>query len=172
MLSKADMYKSLFTENTVATQKHSSASINTNKIQYKIQRSSPSQYSWRTEPKNKKWKKTTKKYKTNMLRSIGKQAGESVKSVLRRKRKLRWEGFADEVLSMEWKSRSWPVAHSVTGSICSGQFSSVRLHDVNKPLFVNPCMVLAVMPLRTCVGGIRCTECSLVLFYSDSCCGH
>ena len=37
------IYKSLFTENSVATQKHSSASINTNKIQYKIQRSSPSQ---------------------------------------------------------------------------------------------------------------------------------
>jgi len=37
------IYKSLLTENTVATQKHNSASINTNKIQYKIQRSSPSQ---------------------------------------------------------------------------------------------------------------------------------
>jgi len=36
------IYKSLFTENSVATQKDSSASINTNKIQYKIQRSSPS----------------------------------------------------------------------------------------------------------------------------------
>ena len=34
---------STFTENLVATQKHSSANINTNKIQYKIQRSSPSQ---------------------------------------------------------------------------------------------------------------------------------
>jgi len=33
------LYKSVFTENSVATQKHSSASINTNKIQYKIQRS-------------------------------------------------------------------------------------------------------------------------------------
>ena len=29
------IYKSLFTENSVATQKHSSTSINTNKIQYK-----------------------------------------------------------------------------------------------------------------------------------------
>ena len=37
------LYKSLFTENSVATQKHCSTSINTNKIQYKIQRSSPSQ---------------------------------------------------------------------------------------------------------------------------------
>ena len=37
------IYKSLFTENSVATQKRSSAIINTNKIQYKIQRSSPSQ---------------------------------------------------------------------------------------------------------------------------------
>jgi len=37
------LYKSLFTENSVATQKHSSANINTNKIQYKMQRSSPSQ---------------------------------------------------------------------------------------------------------------------------------
>ena len=32
------LYKSLFTENSVATQKHSSANINTNKIQYNIQR--------------------------------------------------------------------------------------------------------------------------------------
>jgi len=37
------LYKSLLTENSVATQKHSSASINSNKIQYKIQRPSPSQ---------------------------------------------------------------------------------------------------------------------------------
>jgi len=37
------LYKSLLTENSVATQKHNSTSINTNKIQYKIQRSSPSQ---------------------------------------------------------------------------------------------------------------------------------
>jgi len=43
LLAEAFYYKSLFTENSVATQKHSSASINTNKIQYKIQRSSPSQ---------------------------------------------------------------------------------------------------------------------------------
>jgi len=31
------IYKSLFTENSIAIQKHSSSSINTNKIQYKIQ---------------------------------------------------------------------------------------------------------------------------------------
>ena len=36
------IYKCLFTENSVATHKHSSTSINTNKIQYKIQRSNPS----------------------------------------------------------------------------------------------------------------------------------
>jgi len=43
LLAEDFYYKSLFTENSVATQKHSSASINTNKIQYKKQRSSPSQ---------------------------------------------------------------------------------------------------------------------------------
>jgi len=31
-----------------------------------------------------------------MLRSIGKQSGESVESVLEKKRKLRWEGFAEQ----------------------------------------------------------------------------
>jgi len=36
--------KSLFTENSAATQEQYSTSINTNKIQYKMQRSSPSQY--------------------------------------------------------------------------------------------------------------------------------
>jgi len=42
-LIMTEIYKSVLTENSVATQKHKSASINTNKIQYKIQRSSPSQ---------------------------------------------------------------------------------------------------------------------------------
>jgi len=31
-----------------------------------------------------------------MLRSIGKQSGESVESVLKRKGRLRWEGFAEK----------------------------------------------------------------------------
>ena len=31
-----------------------------------------------------------------MLRSIGKQPGESVESVLKKKRRLRWEGFAEK----------------------------------------------------------------------------
>jgi len=31
-----------------------------------------------------------------MLRSIGKQSGESVESVLKKKRRLRWEGFAEK----------------------------------------------------------------------------
>ena len=39
-----------------------------------------------------------------MLRSIGKQSGESVESVWRRKERLWWEGFAEKVLSLEWKS--------------------------------------------------------------------
>ena len=42
--SGGSVYKSLFTENSVATQKHNSTSKNTNKIQYKIERSSPSQW--------------------------------------------------------------------------------------------------------------------------------
>jgi len=37
------------------------------------------------EPKAKKWK--TEKVKTDMLRSIGKRYGESVQSVLKKKRK-------------------------------------------------------------------------------------
>jgi len=37
------------------------------------------------EPKTKKWK--TEKVKTDMLRSIGKRYGESVQSVLKKKRK-------------------------------------------------------------------------------------
>ena len=36
------------------------------------------------------------------LRSIGKLSGESVESVLKKKRKAGWEGFAEkEVLSLE-----------------------------------------------------------------------
>jgi len=34
--------------------------------------------------------------KTFMLRSIGKQSGESVESVRKKKRWLRWEGFAEK----------------------------------------------------------------------------
>ena len=36
-LDHCSLYKSLFSENSVATQKHNSASINTNKIQYRMQ---------------------------------------------------------------------------------------------------------------------------------------
>jgi len=32
-----------------------------------------------------------------LLRSIGKQSGESVESVLKKKKTLRWEGFAEKV---------------------------------------------------------------------------
>jgi len=39
-----------------------------------------------TEPKTKKWR-NRKFLKTGMLRSIGKQSGESVESVLKKKRK-------------------------------------------------------------------------------------
>jgi len=46
------------------------------------------------EPTTKKWKTEKLKVKTDMLRSIGKQSGESVESG-RRKGKLRWEGFAE-----------------------------------------------------------------------------
>jgi len=37
----------------------------------------------------------TKKVKTDMLRSIGKQSGESVESAWKKKGRLRWEGFAE-----------------------------------------------------------------------------
>jgi len=37
-----------------------------------------------------------------MIRSIGKQSGESVESVLKKEGRLQWEGFAEkEVLSLE-----------------------------------------------------------------------
>jgi len=38
----------------------------------------------------------TKKYKTDMLRSNSKQSGESMLSVLKKKGRLRWEGFAEK----------------------------------------------------------------------------
>jgi len=41
-------------------------------------------------------KKKEKKVKTDMLRNIGKQSGESVEPVLKKKRRLRWEGFAEK----------------------------------------------------------------------------
>jgi len=50
-----------------------------------------------TEPTTKKWK--TEIVKTAMLRSIAKQSGESVESVLKKKKKLlmlRWEGFEEK----------------------------------------------------------------------------
>jgi len=48
-----------------------------------------SQLDLRTEPTTKKWenRKTTEKKKRGMLRSIGKQAGESVESVLKKKKR-------------------------------------------------------------------------------------
>jgi len=36
------------------------------------------------------------KVKTDMLRSIGKQSGESAESVQEKKGRLRWEGFAEK----------------------------------------------------------------------------
>jgi len=42
---------------------------------------------YRTKPKTKKWKTENKTKKTGMLRSIRKQSGESVQSVLKKKRK-------------------------------------------------------------------------------------
>ena len=40
-----------------------------------------------------------------MLRSIGKQSGEFVESVLKKKRKIRWGQIAEkEGLSLEWQS--------------------------------------------------------------------
>jgi len=45
-------------------------------------------YEWKREKLNSK--------KTDMLRSIGKQSGESVESVRKKKRRLRWEGFAEK----------------------------------------------------------------------------
>jgi len=50
-----------------------------------------------TEPTTKKWKtEKLRSKKTDMLRSMGKQSGESVESVLEKKgERLRWEGFAE-----------------------------------------------------------------------------
>jgi len=43
----------------------------------------------------------TKKVKTDMLKRIGKQSGESVESVRKKKGRLRWEGLAEkDVLSL------------------------------------------------------------------------
>ena len=42
-----------------------------------------------------------------MLKSIGKQSGECVESILKKKR---WEGFAEKVLSLEWE---WGVMEQV-----------------------------------------------------------
>ena len=43
-----------------------------------------------------------------MLRSVGKQSGESVESVLKKKRKATGDGFAEKQgFSMEWKSEEW-----------------------------------------------------------------
>ena len=41
---------------------------------------------YRTEPKTKMWKRRTEKKKTDKVRSIGKQSGESVESVLEKKK--------------------------------------------------------------------------------------
>jgi len=41
-------------------------------------------------------RKTKKNLKTDMLRSIGKQSGKSVESVLKKKGRLQWEGFAEK----------------------------------------------------------------------------
>jgi len=41
-------------------------------------------------------RKKLKNKKTDMLRSIGKQSVESVESVLKKKKRLRWEGFAEK----------------------------------------------------------------------------
>ena len=50
---------------------------------------------YHTEPTTKKWK--TEIVKTAMLRSIAKQSGESVESVLKKKfLMLRWEGFEEK----------------------------------------------------------------------------
>jgi len=49
------------------------------------------------EPTTKKWEKKEKlKSKMDILRSVGKQSGESVESALKKKRRLRWEGLAEK----------------------------------------------------------------------------
>ena len=49
--------------------------------------------------------------KTDMLRSIGKQSGESAESVRKKKGRLRWEGFAEKESFdpgvEEWRGNGW-----------------------------------------------------------------
>jgi len=48
------------------------------------------------ESTSKKWKtEKNKNVKTDMLRSVGKQSGKYVESVLKKKKRLRLEGFAE-----------------------------------------------------------------------------
>ena len=80
-----------------------------------------------------------------MLRSIGKQSGESVESVRRRKGRLQWEGFAEKESFKpgveEWRGNGWWVvswwnwwsATQRTGWCKSGEIS-VWLTKVDNPL--------------------------------------
>jgi len=74
-----------------------------------------------TEPKTKKWKteKKLKSKKTDMLRSIGKQSGESVESVRKKKRRLRSEGFA--------KKEGFSLFSPANGAFCGGNNYDLEL---------------------------------------------
>ena len=90
------------------------------------------------EPKTKKWK--TEKVKTDMLRSIGKRYGESVQSVLKKKRKAA-VGILQKrkVLNLGWNSErvmdewwvhgtdGWSATQTIGYSFCAQCHYNVRL---------------------------------------------
>ena len=63
---------------------------------------------YRTEPKTKMWKRRTEKKKRIRLEVSVNSPGSPWSQSWRRKRKLRWEGFAKrKVFSLEWKRGWW-----------------------------------------------------------------
>ena len=77
---------------------------------------------YRTEPTTEKWKNRKSK-KTGVLRSSGKQSGESVEPVLKKKRRLRCKELAEKANYPRESEglcfyRRWFVCMSVCLSVC------------------------------------------------------